>query len=133
MFNTDVATGKSAAAGHSSTGLGSAFTKSETPPPEEQAQCYLWDVLETCTGSQKQILRNGTAVVENFILVGQKESNGSVVFFNGTHGGESGTASSPPSSANTIVSAASALTTSGSIGTVFLSVALFVALQTALF
>lgn len=84
MFNKDVATGKIADTGYTSAGLTSAFTKSETPPPEADAQCYLWDILETCTKLEKQVLKNGTGIIEDFILVGHKMSNGTVVFNNGT-------------------------------------------------
>jgi carboxypeptidase D len=133
MFDTDVATGKNSAAGYSTTGPKSAFTQSEVPAQEGQAPCYLWDILETCTGVQKQILRNGTAIVENFILIGYKQANGSVVFYNGTNGGGSGTVSSSPGPASTANSAASSITASGAIGIFLLSAAALMGLQAALF
>jgi len=85
MFNTDVATGKQVTAGtsYSSTGSQSAFTKSEVPPPEGPAPCYLWDILETCTSVHKQIINNGTAIVKDFVLIGHKLADGSEVFFDG--------------------------------------------------
>jgi hypothetical protein len=71
MFNKDVATGKVAATSeYSSTGPSSAFTLSQLPPDDGEAQCYLWDVLETCTAAQGALLRSGNAIVEDFILVG---------------------------------------------------------------
>lgn len=84
MFNKDVATGKIVDTSYTSTGLTSAFTKSKLPPSEAGAQCYLWDILETCTKLEKQVLKNGTGIIEDFILVGQKMANGTVVFNNGT-------------------------------------------------
>jgi hypothetical protein len=42
---------------------------------EEPAQCYLWDVFETCTKAEEAILRSGDAIVEDFILVGQIGGN----------------------------------------------------------
>jgi hypothetical protein len=56
-------------------------------------------VLETCTLAQQQILRNGSAVVEDFVLVGYKQGDGSVVLYNGTSGGGNGTGSSSSGSA----------------------------------
>jgi hypothetical protein len=84
MFNTDVATGEQPAAGYSSTGSESAFTPSAVPPPEGPPPCYLWDIAETCTSVHRQIINNGTAIVKNFILVGQKLANGSEIFFPGS-------------------------------------------------
>jgi carboxypeptidase D len=124
MFNTDVATGKKPTTGYSTTGSNSAFTNSKVPTQDNQAQCYLWDILETCTGVQKQILKNGSAIVEEFILVGYKQADGSKVFYNGTKGGNSGTKPS---------GAASNIAASGTVGTFLLSVAVLVSLQAALF
>jgi carboxypeptidase D len=128
MFNTDVATGKKSAIGYSTTGPSSAFTHSEVPAKEDQAQCYLWDVLETCTTVQKQILKNGSAIVQEFILVGYKQADGSKVFYNGTNGGGSGAGSGTKPS-----SAAPSMAASGTTGTFLLSAAVLVALQAALF
>lgn len=132
MFNQDVATGTQQAAGYSSNGSNSAYTKSEMPPPEEQPQCYLWDILETCTSEQKNILKNGTAVVENFILIGYKRVDGSVAFYNGTNGQASGTGSSPTGTGNNRPNSASGTMASGPIATLLLSALTLVWLQTAL-
>lgn len=75
MFNKDVATGKKSATDYSSCGPSSAWSRSVLHPNETTAQCYLWDVLETCTKAEAAILRSGTAVVEDFILVGQNGRN----------------------------------------------------------
>jgi hypothetical protein len=132
MFNKDVATGRNAATGYSSTGLNSAFKKSGTPPSEEPAHCYLWDILETCTGPQKQILKNGTGIIENFILVGQKALNGSVIFTNGTTYNGEGTDSSSPSPASPTASSAGTATRHGSICTASLSTGILAAIALAL-
>jgi hypothetical protein len=86
MFNTDVATGEKPATEYCSTGVESAFTQSEVPPPEGPAPCYLWDIAETCTSVHKQIINNGTAIVRDSILVGQKSADGSEIFFPGGSG-----------------------------------------------
>lgn len=73
MLNKDVATGQqSTMDDYSTTGPSSAFTPTEYHFETEEAQCYLWDVMETCTPEQKLILRSGKAIVEDFILVGQE-------------------------------------------------------------
>jgi hypothetical protein len=71
MLNKDVATGTKSYRGYSSTGPSSAWSKSEMPHEEPPAQCYLWDVMETCTKEEEVILRSGKAIVRDFILVGQ--------------------------------------------------------------
>lgn len=77
IFNKDVATGRENAANYSSCGPSSAWTKSVLRSDEEPAQCYLWDVFETCTKGEAALLRSGNAVVKDFILVGQSDGNSS--------------------------------------------------------
>jgi hypothetical protein len=85
MFDMDVATGKVGVdSAYTTSGLSSAFTKSEMPPHEGPARCYVWDIFETCTPEEEQILGNGTAITENFILVGQILLDGTQSFFNGS-------------------------------------------------
>lgn len=76
MFNKDVATGEVYAANYSSRGPSSAWSASVLQLDEEPAQCYLWDVLETCTMAEAAILRSGSAIVKDFVLVGQIGGNG---------------------------------------------------------
>jgi hypothetical protein len=76
MFNKDVATGEVSTVNYSSTGPNSAWTKSVLHLEDEPAQCYLWDVFETCTKAEEAILRSGNAIVKDFILVGQTGGNG---------------------------------------------------------
>jgi hypothetical protein len=132
MFNDDVATGKNPAAGFSTTGPDTAFTKSEVPPATGLPPCYLWDVLETCTETQKQILKNGTAIVENFILVGYKRPSGSDVFFNGTSIGNNDDGSALLGSGKTASSAASSITAYGTMKTSLFLMAAFMGVQAAL-
>lgn len=133
MFNTDVARGKNPSANYSTKGPSSAFTKSEVNAQPGQSPCYLWDILETCTKSQKQILQNGTAIVENFIPVGQKQANGSTVFYNGTSGGGNGARSNSSGAGTTFSSVASPMAPFRAMNTTVLSAAALVVLQTTFF
>lgn len=85
MANKDVATGGvalSGSANYSTTGPASSFNiKNKLPPPQE-AMCYLWDILETCTRDKKALLADGTAIVKDFIVIGAT-ANGTDVYFNG--------------------------------------------------
>jgi hypothetical protein len=77
MFNQDIATGKIASdSKYSTTGPSSAWSVSEVPEVG-QAQCYLWDVLETCTAAEGAILLSGNAIVEDYVLVGVKNGTNS--------------------------------------------------------
>jgi hypothetical protein len=75
MFNRDIATGNVTSIDYSSSGPSSAWTESVLHLEQEPAQCYLWDVFETCTKAEEAILRSGDAIVEDFILVGQIGGN----------------------------------------------------------
>jgi hypothetical protein len=73
MFNTDVATGRiptDAAANYTTTGPSSSFGIKNAVPSLPLPLCYTWDVMETCTDAQKLLLQNGSAVVQDFIVVG---------------------------------------------------------------
>jgi hypothetical protein len=73
-FNQDVATGKiTSGSGYSTIGPSSAWSVSEVPTLAK-AQCYLWDVLETCTTAEAAILLSGNAIVEDYVLVGVKNA-----------------------------------------------------------
>ncbi|KAH7082743.1 Alpha/Beta hydrolase protein [Paraphoma chrysanthemicola] len=84
MFNRDVATGTidTSSREYISEGRKSAWTRSEIPEGYGQAKCYLWDVLETCTPEEEEILYSGRAIVKDYILVGVEGGNGT----NGTMG-----------------------------------------------
>lgn len=72
MSDRDVATGTVSTAGranYSSAGLRDAFTlKNELPVVEPAAACYVWDARVTCTPEQLARLRNGSAVVRDWVL-----------------------------------------------------------------
>jgi hypothetical protein len=71
MFNKDVATGTvdtTKNSSYSSTGPESSFGIKNMLPPNLESECYLWDVVNTCTDEERQALANGTAVVNNFVL-----------------------------------------------------------------
>ncbi|KAF2733964.1 alpha/beta-hydrolase [Polyplosphaeria fusca] len=71
MEGRDVATGEvEACEGYSSVGRADAWVEQEYREETEEPKCYVWDVLETCTKEQTEVLRSGSAVTENFILVG---------------------------------------------------------------
>jgi hypothetical protein len=75
MLNQDVATGQQPSSSEYSTlGSNSAWSPSRLPSVDEIGiqQCYLWDVLETCTPAQAAVLLSGNAIVEDYILVGVK-------------------------------------------------------------
>lgn len=128
MFNTDVATGKENMTSNLSTmGPSSAFTKSDVPSTEAQAPCYLWDILETCNSAQKQMLQNGSAIVEDFILIGQKQANGSAIFFNGTSGaGNGGSTSTNGGSGGPTSDSARGYTARGCVWMAFMSVVILI-------
>jgi hypothetical protein len=94
MFNNDVATGRTSLSGmsnYSTTGPSSSFQIKNAVPAPQQATCYLWDILETCTPAQKAMLQNSSAIVKDFLMVGFKSANGTAVFFgNGTSKGSGG-------------------------------------------
>lgn len=54
--------------------------------------------METCTPAQAQLFANGSAITENFILVGYTLEDGTRVFYNQTGAGAgNGNSSSPQS------------------------------------
>lgn len=86
MSKRDVAAGKdNLHGGYHTTGRQSAFTPSGMPPHEDPPRCYVWDVFETCTAEEQKVLANGTAVTENFIVVGYLAADGSTILFNSTN------------------------------------------------
>ncbi|KAF2029598.1 alpha/beta-hydrolase [Setomelanomma holmii] len=77
VFDKDVATGEvDASGGYASVGSESAWSESGPAPDYGKAKCYLWDVLETCTSAEEQVLYSRRAVVKDYILVGQTSGNG---------------------------------------------------------
>ncbi|KAK1145766.1 hypothetical protein N8T08_004007 [Aspergillus melleus] len=72
LFNRDIATGKvSTAANHeySSEGPSSTWNITNEVPANPAPTCYILS-LSTCTDEQIERVRNGTAVIEDYIVVG---------------------------------------------------------------
>jgi hypothetical protein len=74
MFDKDVATGSIDTSGtvlleYSSTGPQSSFGIKNILPEGPKNECYLWNVVVTCTEEEMVALRDGTAVVKDFVLV----------------------------------------------------------------
>ncbi|KAB5582867.1 Alpha/Beta hydrolase protein [Coniochaeta sp. 2T2.1] len=86
MFNKDVATGKSntskgkGCATYSTTGLQSVDHVMNNMPHHETSECYTWDQFETCTKIQIAMLRNGTAITKDYVMIGY-ETAGSAVYY----------------------------------------------------
>lgn len=86
MFDKDVATGTVTVdsknwSNYSTTGPESvAGVMNELPPPPLQ-ECYLWAVFLTCTAEQAEMLRNGTAVMQDYIMIGYTLPDGSIHYY----------------------------------------------------
>jgi len=85
MFNKDVATGKQAVnSNYSTSGPASVNDVKSVAPASQQpgdVQCYVWDIMETCTDPQKVMLRDGSAIIRDFIMVGYRLPNGTEVTY----------------------------------------------------
>ena len=91
MSGQDVATGEVAVdEKYASKGPESSFGIKNKKPEPRAVQCYFWDMMETCTPAQKMMFLNGTAITENFILVGYKDADGNEVFLDGGSGAGNG-------------------------------------------
>ncbi|KAJ9633743.1 hypothetical protein H2204_006741 [Knufia peltigerae] len=82
MSGVDVATGETlTTSGISTKGPQSVFDVKvpvfSHPPP----QCYFWDQLETCTASQKEMIRNDTAILKDYIMVGYRNARGVATYY----------------------------------------------------
>ncbi|OIW27065.1 alpha/beta-hydrolase [Coniochaeta ligniaria NRRL 30616] len=86
MFNNDVATGKirtsnpKGCAAYSTTGLGSVADIRNDLPSHPPSQCYTWDQFETCTDTQIAMLRDGTAITKDYVMIGYHTANGTVYY-----------------------------------------------------
>ncbi|KXX77997.1 Carboxypeptidase S1 A [Madurella mycetomatis] len=85
MFNKDVATGNIPTDRHScdySTqgpdDISNVMNDMPAPPLQE---CYLWAIFLTCTADQTEMLRNGTAIVKDYIMIGYQMANGSAHYY----------------------------------------------------
>ncbi len=85
MFNMDVATGKISTARpgrqvYSTSGPDNVFNVTNAVPSHPVSECYLWDIFQTCTASQTALLRNGTAILRDYIMVGYRLANGTDLY-----------------------------------------------------
>jgi hypothetical protein len=72
MFDKDVATGSVEVGkngSYSSVGLESSFGIKNVAPESLANECYLWDVVNTCTQEEMGILKSGNGTVRDYILV----------------------------------------------------------------
>lgn len=72
MFDTDVATGTVSTAGnanYSTRGPASSFGFKNVLPESAPPVCYLWALGVTCTDDQIQAVLNGTAIMEDYVVV----------------------------------------------------------------
>ncbi|THX08344.1 alpha/beta-hydrolase [Aureobasidium pullulans] len=107
IFDRDIPTGQTSTAAsdssspYATTGNSSALVSIGAPIKFESdvVSCYLWDIMETCTLTQTALFKNGSAITEDFVLVGYERADGSRVFFNesavGGNGTNNGNGSSP--------------------------------------
>lgn len=84
--NKDVATGKlstgkSYCQVYSTRGPDTVANVTNPLPPQYKPECYLWDVLETCTLTQAEMLRNGTAILKDYIMIGHRLADGTVHYY----------------------------------------------------
>ncbi|KAK3988700.1 Alpha/Beta hydrolase protein [Cladorrhinum sp. PSN332] len=81
MSNKDVSTGTRPTASrngkcYATTGQASVANIRNNLPAQEESECYLWDIFETCTEEQGEMLGNGTAITRDFVMVGYTKSDG---------------------------------------------------------
>jgi hypothetical protein len=81
MHNLDVSVGKVSTTKvkeYHTNGPSSVFGIKNKLPAYPATQCYLWDIMETCNTEQKAAFLDGTAVTEDFVLVGTVGKDGNV-------------------------------------------------------
>ncbi|GBF61418.1 carboxypeptidase S1 homolog A [Trichophyton mentagrophytes] len=79
MFNKDIATGELDIAqkpDYGTTGTESTFQVKNEIPPSPEPTCYLLSADGTCTQEQLKAIKEGTAVVENYIIKSPAVSKG---------------------------------------------------------
>jgi len=72
IFGRDIATGDvaiSANTNYSTTGPSSSFGVKNVTPPSPPSVCWLYQAAGSCTEEQQEALRNGTAVVKDYVIV----------------------------------------------------------------
>jgi len=83
MFNSDVSTGAQAISNtYSTTGPASALSGKVDifKTFKTSVRCCYWDVFETCNAIQTAMIANGSAIFQDYILIGYKLANGQQMF-----------------------------------------------------
>ncbi|KAK8118092.1 uncharacterized protein PG998_006373 [Apiospora kogelbergensis] len=86
MSNKDVATGTKSTKGgckkpYGTTGPADISGVKNKLPAPHKAECYFWDILETCMPDQKQIIQSGKAIFKDFVMKGYTAANGTAVYY----------------------------------------------------
>ena len=83
MFNKDVATGKTPTNNNtpSTKGVASVANVLNKVPHHPVSECYLWDIFETCTAVQTAQIKNGTAIMKDYVQIGYKKADGTSVLY----------------------------------------------------
>ncbi|KEF61994.1 uncharacterized protein A1O9_03566 [Exophiala aquamarina CBS 119918] len=84
MSDVDVATGRlptTDSPTYSTTGAASVFDIKNAMPEHPPAQCYFWDIMETCTPTQARQFNNGTAIAKDFVMIGYLLDNGTAIYY----------------------------------------------------
>ena len=84
MTNLDVSVGKVSTTKvkyYHTNGPSNVFSRKNKVPTFQPAQCYLWDILETCTKDQGNVFLNGTAITKDFVMVGVVGDDGKKHFY----------------------------------------------------
>ncbi|KIW73072.1 hypothetical protein PV04_01219 [Phialophora macrospora] len=79
MKNLDISIGKVSTTkveDYHTTGPSSVFSVKNKLPTYAPTQCYLWDIMETCTKDQGMAFANGTAITNDFIMIGTVGADG---------------------------------------------------------
>ncbi|RYP41502.1 hypothetical protein DL767_001007 [Monosporascus sp. MG133] len=83
--NKDVATGKAKASAcgseYSTKGQEHILAISNALPTPHRPDCYFWDMFQTCEQEQIKLAKNGSAILEDFIMTGYRSDNGTIVHF----------------------------------------------------
>ncbi|KAJ9501224.1 hypothetical protein H2202_003018 [Exophiala xenobiotica] len=81
MSGVDIATGRVSTESVNTEGPMSVFGIKTAVFPHPAPQCYFWDQLETCTPTQKVMIRNETAILKDYIMVGHHSADGAALYY----------------------------------------------------
>ncbi|EAQ88636.1 hypothetical protein CHGG_05255 [Chaetomium globosum CBS 148.51] len=85
MFDKDVATGQKSTSHdeYSTDGPDNVFDITGAVPSHPVSECYLWNIIQSCTELQTDLLRNGTAILKDFIMIGYHAADGTIHYYEG--------------------------------------------------